>query len=118
MTAQIDMLTLSRNATTRIVRAAIEATAEAEEMETCQRMWHFRQANPQALRDFAVCDQFKALTKLYLAGQLNGTFLAAAITLLRKLMPEIGFDLEQSPPPPDAEAEALAGDMGRPDLAR
>ena len=90
-----EMLKLTRQATARIVTAAIEATAEAADME---RAFLFRQdkscppplaANPQLIRDLVGSPAYTELVQKYVAGEIRDHLLTHVVNLLRLRLPGV-----------------------------
>ncbi|MCG3178620.1 MAG: hypothetical protein BIFFINMI_00948 [Phycisphaerae bacterium] len=88
-----EMLKLSRRAAVRIVTAAIEATAEAADIE---RAALFRQdkscppglaANPQLIRDLVHSPAYVELVEKYVAGDIRDHLLTHVINLMRLRLP-------------------------------
>lgn len=99
VTAPIDssaeMLKLARQATARIVTAAIEATAEAADME---RSVLFRldkscppglATNPQFIRDLVRGVAYTDLVEKYVAGEIRDHLLTHVVNLLRLRLPGV-----------------------------
>ncbi|MCG3181410.1 MAG: hypothetical protein BIFFINMI_03803 [Phycisphaerae bacterium] len=90
-----EMLKFARQATARIVTAAIEATAEAADME---RAVIFRRneayppglaANPQVIRDLVHSPAYADLIDKYVAGEIRDHLLTHVINLLRLRLPGV-----------------------------
>ena len=90
-----EMLKLARKAVARIATAALEATAEAADMERA-KLHHASepppaplQVDPQAIRDFTQSPAYEELVASYISGDSVGHFLLQAIDLLRDQVPEM-----------------------------
>ncbi|MDD4888573.1 MAG: hypothetical protein PHU85_01485 [Phycisphaerae bacterium] len=91
-----EMLTLARQATARIVTAAIEATAESADMERAVLARKFPamsslppplRVDPQQIRDFTKSPGYADLVEQYVQGRIEGHLLTRALDLLSQYLP-------------------------------
>ena len=104
MDSTAEMLRLARQATARIVTAALEATAESADMERAARTARVRrgrslgtgggddlpaelQVDPQRLRDFTRGAGYSDLVERYVRGEIEGHLLPRAMALLAEFCP-------------------------------
>ena len=90
-----EMLKLARQATARIITAALEVTAESADME---RSVIFRRdqlcppgltANPQLIRDLVQSPAYTDLVEKYVNGEIRDHLLTHVINLLRMRLPGV-----------------------------
>ena len=92
------MLVLARQATARIVTAAIEATAESADMERTALARNLKfpaltslppalAIDPQQIRDFTRGGACQELIESYVQGRIEGHLLTRALDLLNQYLP-------------------------------
>lgn len=90
------MLKLARQATARIVTAALEATAESADMERVAMARKFPAltsmppalaVDPQQIRDFTRSQAYQDLIEQYVLGRIEGHLLTRAMDLLNRYLP-------------------------------
>lgn len=91
-----EMLKLARQATARIVTAALEATAESADMERAALARKFPamtslpaplRLDPQQIRDFTKTADYSNLIEQYVQGAVEGHLLARAVEMLQRVVP-------------------------------
>jgi hypothetical protein len=101
MDSTFEMLKLARQATARIVTAALEATAESADMERAARASRMRnlvtsggdglpaelRIDPQRIRDFTRGGSYVDLVERYIRGEIEGHLLPRAMALLAEFCP-------------------------------